>query len=194
MAKGHEGRRQGADRREPQGAARLLHRGAFRSRHGADGLEVKSLRAGRAQLTEAYVFIRAGEIFLFGAHLSPLVSASTHVIADPIRTRKLLLNRAEIDKLVGAVEREGYTIVPLELYWNQAATRRCASAWPRARSSTTSAPPRRTATGSATRPASCAHAERKPLQNASLWCGRHGARPQWCIAKYVSRDHLLQRQ
>jgi SsrA-binding protein len=81
------------------------------------GWEVKSLRAGRAQLTEAYVFIRAGEIFMMGAHLSPLNSASTHVIADPTRTRKLLLNRVEIDRLVGAVEREGYTIVPLELYW-----------------------------------------------------------------------------
>jgi SsrA-binding protein len=83
------------------------------------GWEVKSLRAGRAQLTEAYVFIRAGEIFMQGAHLSPLNSASTHVVADPVRTRKLLLNRAEIDRLVGAVEREGYTIVPLELYWKQ---------------------------------------------------------------------------
>jgi SsrA-binding protein len=83
------------------------------------GWEVKSLRAGRAQLTEAYVFIRAGEIFMQGAHLSPLNSASTHVVADPVRTRKLLLNRSEIDRLVGAVEREGYTIVPLELYWKQ---------------------------------------------------------------------------
>jgi SsrA-binding protein len=83
------------------------------------GWEVKSLRAGRAQLTEAYVFIRGGEIFMMGAHLSPLNSASTHVVADPVRTRKLLLNRAEIDRLVGAVEREGYTIVPLELYWKQ---------------------------------------------------------------------------
>lgn len=81
------------------------------------GWEVKSMRAGRAQLTEAYVFIRAGEIFMMGAHLSPLNSASTHVTADPTRTRKLLLNRVEIDRLVGAVEREGYTIVPLELYW-----------------------------------------------------------------------------
>jgi SsrA-binding protein len=83
------------------------------------GWEVKSLRAGKGQLTDAYVFIRNGEIFMQGAHLSPLNSASTHVITDPIRTRKLLLNRAEIDKLVGAVEREGYTLVPLELYWKQ---------------------------------------------------------------------------
>jgi SsrA-binding protein len=83
------------------------------------GWEVKSLRAGRAQLTEAYVFIRGGEIFMLGAHFSPLNSASSHVIADPTRTRKLLLNRAEIDRLVGAVEREGYTMVPLELYWSK---------------------------------------------------------------------------
>ncbi|MDR0781166.1 MAG: SsrA-binding protein, partial [Pseudomonadales bacterium] len=61
--------------------------------------------------------VRNGEAFLFGAHISPLTSASTHVIADPIRTRKLLLNRAELDRLVGAVERSGSTLVPLELYW-----------------------------------------------------------------------------
>jgi SsrA-binding protein len=83
------------------------------------GWEIKSLRAGRAQLTEAYVVIRGGEMFLVGAHLSPLNTASTHVIADPTRSRKLLLNRVEIDRLVGAVERDGYTIVPLELYWKQ---------------------------------------------------------------------------
>jgi SsrA-binding protein len=81
------------------------------------GWEVKAMRAGRAQLAEAYVYLRHGEAFLFGAHISPLNSASTHVIADPTRTRKLLLNRAEIDRLVGAVEREGYTLIPLELYW-----------------------------------------------------------------------------
>jgi SsrA-binding protein len=81
------------------------------------GWEVKSLRAGRAQLAEAYVFIKNGEVFLTGAHLSPLNSASTHVTVDPTRTRKLLLNRAEIDRLVGAVERAGYTLVPLELFW-----------------------------------------------------------------------------
>jgi SsrA-binding protein len=81
------------------------------------GWEVKSMRAGRAQLAEAYVFVRNGEVFLTGAHISPLNSASTHVTADPTRTRKLLLNRSEIDKLVGAVEREGYTLVPLELFW-----------------------------------------------------------------------------
>ena len=81
------------------------------------GWEVKSLRAGRAQLTEAYVYLRNGEAFLFGAHLSPLPSTSSHVIADPVRTRKLLLNRSELNGLIGAVERRGYTLVPLELYW-----------------------------------------------------------------------------
>lgn len=81
------------------------------------GWEVKSLRAGRAQLAEAYVYIKNGEVFLTGAHLSPLNSASTHVTVEPTRTRKLLLNRSEIDRLVGAVERSGYTLVPLELFW-----------------------------------------------------------------------------
>jgi SsrA-binding protein len=84
------------------------------------GWEVKSLRAGRAQLKEAYVFIKDGEAFLFGAHISALPTASTHVIPDPIRTRKLLLNRAELNRLIGAVERRGYTLVPLELYWKGA--------------------------------------------------------------------------
>lgn len=81
------------------------------------GWEVKSLRAGRAQVKEAYVFIKDGEAFLYGAHMSPLTTASTHVIADPIRTRKLLLNKSELSGLIGAVERRGYTLVPLELYW-----------------------------------------------------------------------------
>jgi SsrA-binding protein len=81
------------------------------------GWEVKSLRAGRGQLKEAYVYLRNGEAFLFGAHFSPLTSASTHVTADPTRTRKLLLRRNQIDHLVGAVERRGYTLVPLSLYW-----------------------------------------------------------------------------
>ena len=81
------------------------------------GWEVKSMRAGRAQLKEAYVFIKNGEAFLYGAHASALPTASTHVIPDPIRTRKLLLNKAELNGLVGAVERRGYTLVPLELYW-----------------------------------------------------------------------------
>lgn len=81
------------------------------------GWEVKSMRAGRAQLKEAYVYIKGGEAFLFGAHLSPLSSSSTHVIADPIRTRKLLLNQKELEDLAVAAEQDGYTLIPLELYW-----------------------------------------------------------------------------
>jgi len=83
------------------------------------GWEVKSLRAGKAQITEGYVYLKNGEAFLFGAHLSPLTSASTHVETDPTRTRKLLLTRRQIDHLVGAVERRGYTLVPLELFWKE---------------------------------------------------------------------------
>jgi SsrA-binding protein len=82
-----------------------------------EGWEVKSMRAGRAQLTEAYVHVRNSEVFLIGAHFSPLRTASTHKVADPVRSRKLLLHRNEIDRLVGATERKGYTVVPLELYW-----------------------------------------------------------------------------
>jgi len=81
-----------------------------------EGWEVKAIRAGRAQLTEAYVVLRAGEVYLIGSHISPLSSASTHVQADPTRTRKLLLKAAEIDKLIGRVERAGYTLVPLDLH------------------------------------------------------------------------------
>ena len=81
------------------------------------GWEVKSLRAGRINLTEAYAIVKNGEIFLFGASIPPLLSASTHVVAEDRRTRKLLLHKAEIDKLVGAVERKGYTLVPTAMYW-----------------------------------------------------------------------------
>lgn len=81
------------------------------------GWEVKSLRAGRANLAEAYVVLKGGEVWLIGAHVSALNSASTHVDPDPTRSRKLLLNRAEIRTLIGAVERKGYTLVPLRLFW-----------------------------------------------------------------------------
>ena len=84
-----------------------------------EGWEVKSLRAGRAQLTESYVHLRNGEAWLLGAHITPLTTASTHVHADPTRTRKLLLHRQELDRLVGAVERKGYTLVPLNLYFRK---------------------------------------------------------------------------
>jgi SsrA-binding protein len=81
------------------------------------GWEVKSLRAGRLQLQEAYVMLKGNEAWLFGAHVSPLVAASTQTKADPTRTRKLLLHRRQIDSLVGAVERRGRTLVPLAMYW-----------------------------------------------------------------------------
>jgi SsrA-binding protein len=81
------------------------------------GWEVKSLRDHRLQLTESYVLISKGEAFLFGAHISPLKTASTHINPTPTRTRKLLLHRKELDKLIGAVERKGYTLVPLAMYW-----------------------------------------------------------------------------
>lgn len=84
-----------------------------------EGWEVKSLRAGRGQLTESYVLLKNGEAWLFGAHISPLPSASTHVKADPTRSRKLLLKRAELARLVGAVDRRGYTVVPTALYWKR---------------------------------------------------------------------------
>jgi len=82
-----------------------------------EGWEVKSLRAGRAQLTEAYVFLRDGEAFMIGAHLAPLPTVSTHITPDPVRTRKLLLKHSELQGLIGAVERRGYTLVPLEMHW-----------------------------------------------------------------------------
>ena len=83
------------------------------------GWEAKSLREGRAQLKESYVIIREGELYLFGAHFSPLSSASTHTSPDPTRSRKLLLHASEISKLIGGVERKGYTLVPLSLYWKK---------------------------------------------------------------------------
>ncbi len=81
------------------------------------GWEVKSLRDGRIQFGESYALLRDGEAYLFGAQITPLISASTHVIADKLRNRKLLLHRAELNRLIGAVERKGYTVVPLKLYW-----------------------------------------------------------------------------
>ncbi len=84
-----------------------------------EGWEVKAIRAGRANLKESYVIIRSGEIFLIGCHISPLPTASTHVHPDPVRTRKLLLHAEEIDKLVGKVERAGYTLVPLDMHYSK---------------------------------------------------------------------------
>jgi SsrA-binding protein len=82
-----------------------------------EGWEVKSLRAGNLQLKESYVMIKNGEMWITGAHISPLSSASTHVDADPRRMRKLLAHRSEIDRLAGMVERKGFTLVALSAYW-----------------------------------------------------------------------------
>ncbi len=81
------------------------------------GWEVKALRAGRINFGDSYAIVSKGEIYLFGASIPPLISASTHVIADDRRTRKLLLHREEIDQLIGAVERKGYTLIPIAMYW-----------------------------------------------------------------------------
>lgn len=102
---------------------RARHEYHIDERHEAgialQGWEVKSLRAGRINFGDSYAIIRNGELYLFGASIVPLISASTHVVADDRRTRKLLLHRAEIDKLIGAVERKGYTLVPTALYWKK---------------------------------------------------------------------------
>ncbi|SFF61699.1 SsrA-binding protein [Fontimonas thermophila] len=83
------------------------------------GWEVKSLRAGRAQITEAYVTLKNGEAFLIGAHITPLKQTCTHEIADATRTRKLLLKRKQLNTLIGKVERAGYTLIPLDLHWTR---------------------------------------------------------------------------
>ena len=82
-----------------------------------EGWEVKAIRAGRAQLKESYVVVMNGELFLLGMHISPLVSASTHIHPDATRTRKLLLKQEEINKLIGKVEQRGYALVPLNLHY-----------------------------------------------------------------------------
>ncbi|MFM2482843.1 SsrA-binding protein SmpB [Celerinatantimonas sp. YJH-8] len=83
------------------------------------GWEVKSLRAGKINISESYVIIHRGEAYLYGATIQPLKVASTHVIADPTRNRKLLLNKRELERLIGSTERQGYTIVPLAMYWKR---------------------------------------------------------------------------
>ena len=82
-----------------------------------EGWEVKSIRAGHVQLKEAYVVVKSEELFLIGCHITPLAAASTHIQADPVRTRKLLLHAEEIRKLIGKVERAGYTLIPLDLHY-----------------------------------------------------------------------------
>lgn len=84
-----------------------------------EGWEVKSLRAGKINLSDAHVIIKRGEAFLLGAQINPLSTAAAHLFPDPIRTRKLLLNKKELNHLIGSVERQGYTIIPLSLYWKK---------------------------------------------------------------------------
>ena len=84
-----------------------------------EGWEVKAIRAGRMNIKESYVIIRDGELFILGMHISPLATASTHVRPDPTRTRKLLLHATQINKLIGKVERAGYTLMPLDLHFQR---------------------------------------------------------------------------
>lgn len=84
-----------------------------------EGWEVKSLRAGRVSLQEAYVIVRNAEAWLIGANISPLATASTHIHPDPTRSRKLLLHRLELNRLIGSTERQGYTLIPLDLHWSR---------------------------------------------------------------------------
>ena len=84
-----------------------------------EGWEVKAIRAARAQIKEAYIVLRGGEVYVIGMHVSALPTASTHIKPDPTRTRKLLLHAAEINKLIGKVERAGYTLVPLDLHYKK---------------------------------------------------------------------------
>ena len=92
---------------------------SFEAGLALEGWEVKSIRDGRVQLKESYVLLKHNQAWLIGTHITPLATASTHINPDPLRTRKLLLHRKELNKLIGKVERSGYTIVPLSLYWKK---------------------------------------------------------------------------
>jgi len=83
-----------------------------------EGWEVKSLRAGKVQIGESYIIIKNNDAWLFGAHITPLISASSHSMHDPLRLRRLLMHRREIDKLIGLIDQKGYTLLPLKLYWS----------------------------------------------------------------------------
>ncbi len=84
-----------------------------------EGWEVKALREARIQFADSYVLLKDGEAFLFGSQINPLPTVSTHIVADPTRTRKLLLHRRQLDMLIGAVERKGYTVIPTAMYWSK---------------------------------------------------------------------------
>jgi SsrA-binding protein len=116
----------GGKARAPVGKTIALNKAARHEYHLEDrfeaglalqGWELKAIRAGRLGIGESYALLKGGEAYLFGAQITPLISASTHVIADDRRTRKLLLHRREIDRLVGYVERDGYTLIPTAMYW-----------------------------------------------------------------------------
>ncbi len=102
---------------------KAFHDYSIEERHEAgialEGWEVKAIRAGRAQIKEAYVTVRQGELYLLGCHISPLLTASTHIHPDPTRTRKLLLHQQEIARLIGKVERAGYTLLPLDMHYSR---------------------------------------------------------------------------
>ena len=91
----------------------------FEAGMALEGWEVKAIRAGRANIKESYVLVKDGEVFLFGMHISPLISTSSHVKPDPTRTRKLLLHAREISRLIGKVERAGYALVPLDMHFSK---------------------------------------------------------------------------
>ena len=128
MSKKNEGKNSGTGKKDAKEVNKTiaLNRSArhdyhLESRYEAgialQGWELKSIRAGRMNMGDAYALVKSGEIFLFGAQITPLSQASTHVVADDRRTRKLLMHRHEIDKLVGKVERDGYTLIPTAVYW-----------------------------------------------------------------------------
>ena len=127
MSKNKEAKNIKAGAGKPQGKTIALNRSARHEYHLEDryeaglslqGWELKAIRAGRLGIGESYALVKGGEIFLFGAQITPLISASTHVVADDRRTRKLLMHRHEIDKLVGKIERDGYTLIPTAMYWS----------------------------------------------------------------------------
>lgn len=89
----------------------------FEAGMALEGWEIKSIRAGRLQINESHILMKRNEAWLIGAQIQPLATASKHVMADPTRTRKLLLKHSELKKLVGSVERDGYTLIPLAMYW-----------------------------------------------------------------------------
>jgi SsrA-binding protein len=111
-----------------------------------EGWEVKSLREGRVQLKESYVVLKRGEAWLSGAHISPLLSASTHIKPEAVRSKKLLLNRHELNKLIGSVERKGYTLIPLSMYWKNGRAK-LEIAWQKVSNCMTNAPHRKIAIG-----------------------------------------------